>query len=41
MVIYMYAMSVLSNKSKTKLTPPPEKGTLNLNEVMKSNYAFA
>lgn len=41
MIIYMYAMSVLSNKSKTKLTPPPEKGTLNLNEVLKSNYAFA
>jgi len=41
MAIYLYAMSVLSNKGKTKLTPPPEKGTLNLNEVLKSNYAFA
>jgi DNA-directed RNA polymerase, mitochondrial len=41
MAIYLYAMSVLSDKGKTKLTPPPNKGTLDLNEVLKSNYAFA
>ena len=41
MTIYSYALSVLSDKGKKKLTPPPPKGKLDLNEVLKSNYAFA
>lgn len=41
MQIYNYACSVLSEKGKQKLTPPPDKGNLDLNDILKSNYAFA
>ena len=41
MVIYSYALSILSDKAKKKLTPPPPKGKLDLSEVLKSKYAFA
>ena len=39
--IYQYALSVLSEKGKKNLTAPPELGTLDINNVMQSNYAFA
>lgn len=41
MSIYTYSMSHLSEKGKEKLTPPPTKGTLNINSILKSNFAFA
>lgn len=39
--IYEFAKSVLSEEGLKKLTPPPAKGALDLEEVLKSHYAFA
>ncbi len=39
--IYMYAISTLSERGKKKLTPPPEKGILDLKMILQSDYAFA
>lgn len=39
--LYEYAKSVLSAKGLKELTPPPAKGTLDLEKVLESHYAFA
>lgn len=41
MAIYNNALMVLSEKGRNKLTLPPSKGTLRLEDVLQSQYAFA
>lgn len=38
--IYQYALSVLSNNGKKKLTPPPDRGTFDIKQILNAPYAF-
>lgn len=39
--IYENALIALSEKGRAKLTPPPPKGSLEIEEILNSEYAFA